>query len=113
MSMRCVPAILLVLLWRQAGARERVFLVDAQERRVRATLTGHEHAVSSLALSSDGRMLATGSRDAVILWDVRTGRRLAILPGAAAPVAWNRGGNLLATETARVGEDTVRVWSVL
>lgn len=112
MSARCLLVSLVLLWWGRAAPREAVFLVDAQQRRVRAALTGHKHTVSSLGLSPDGRTLATGSSDAVILWDLPGGRRRTLLAGAAAPVAWNRGGNLLATGTTRAGEDTVLVWSV-
>jgi WD40 repeat protein len=48
----------------------------------RFTLRGHRQAVRALALSPDGRYLATGSSDqSVMLWDAETGRELRTLRG--------------------------------
>jgi len=41
------------------------------------TLTGHDGAVNSIAYSSNGRMLASGSADGTVrIWDMRTGEEL-------------------------------------
>src|SRR5574341_91187 len=47
---------------------------------VQLQLPGHRYEVRSLALSPDGRLLASGAYDSTMrLWDVRTGACLAIL----------------------------------
>jgi WD40 repeat protein len=65
------------------------------------------------AFSPDGRILATGGfRGAVRLWDVATGRNLAVLPGHTAnvaTVAFSRDGRTLASGS---WDGTVRVWDV-
>ncbi len=77
-----------VLLWRTH--RESPNLVRV--------LSGHQGVVNSVALSPDGRRLATGSDDrTVALWDVQSGKRLATLAvdGAIGSVAWHPHGDFL------------------
>jgi WD40 repeat protein len=79
--------------------------------RERRTLTGHEHVVSSLALSPDGKLLATASHDRTLkLWDAATGQLHATLKGHTEPVhavAFAPEGKVLAS----AGQDrTVRLW---
>ncbi|MEH2125441.1 MAG: protein kinase [Nostoc sp.] len=46
------------------------------------TLSGHSSSANSVAISSDGQMLASGSRDNTIkLWEVATGREIRTLSG--------------------------------
>jgi WD40 repeat protein/uncharacterized caspase-like protein len=67
---------------------------------------GHAQVVNWMALSGDGRLLATASIDGTMgLWDTRNGmllrRRLA--PGAANGVALDRAGEVLAFAVAHEG----------
>ena len=77
-----------MLVWDVAGAR----LLN--------TLRGHADEVDSVAISADGRLLASAGRDGkVLLWDLAAGRQLKGLEGQGAPVrslAFNRDGGLLA-----------------
>ncbi len=62
--------------------------LSAQERKPRATLTGHTKEVVSLVFSPDGKTLASGSGDnSIKLWDVATGRNTATLKDEA-PYHW-------------------------
>lgn len=75
----------------------------AQEVKPRATLQWHEEAVLSLSFSSDGKVLASGSRyDSTKLWDVATGNNTATLkiedgPPTGGSVALSGDGKTLAS----------------
>lgn len=83
-------------------------------------LAGHEKIISSAALSSDAKYLATGSQDGTIrIWDTETGKGISILrrhhesnfPGRADVlfVAWEENGRFIKS----IGEDgTLRRWEV-
>lgn len=87
-------------------SRHIVLLVDlsdrAHPRRVGSPLTGHVKQVAAMAYSSDGRVLATGSSDSTMLWNVADPARPtreAALPGspATSAVAFAPDGRTLAT----------------
>jgi WD40 repeat protein len=73
------------------------------------TLEGHSDLVSSVAFSSDGQLLASGSHDETVrLWDSATGTLKQILRSYSGPVnsvAFSPNGRLLA-----FGSDTVELW---
>lgn len=82
---------------------------DAAGHAVR-TVRAHGEAVRCLALSPDGRRLATGSSDrAIRLWDVQTWGSTAALKGhtdAVYGLAWSPDGARLAS----AGGDGLRLW---
>jgi WD40 repeat protein len=76
-------------------------IYDLKTAQISALLEGHSGAVLSLAFSSDGRQLASGSSDGTaIVWDVKTRARLQHLKGHASDVnrvAFTLDGERLAT----------------
>jgi WD40 repeat protein len=80
------------------------------ERRVP---NGHSHRVLSVAFTSDGNTLASGSYDSTVrLWDVGTGAERRVLKGHSQSVwsvAFTSDGNTLASGSE---DSTVRLWDV-
>jgi len=78
-----------------------VWVVRVGDGAVLHRLVGHGYAVRGLAISADGRLLATASADrSVKLWDLENGELLATLQGHAAAVtavAFSPDGSRLAT----------------
>jgi WD40 repeat protein/serine/threonine protein kinase len=97
-----------------AGTGDKdVKLWNIETRDQVATLSGYENPVLSLAISRDGRLLATGGPDGgVRVWDVPSVRALVALPahqGRVLGVAFAPDGRTLAT----VGEDRLgKLWDV-
>ncbi len=78
-----------------------------------ATLKGHTGTVSSVAFSSDGKTLATGSVDNTVkLWDVASRQELATLKGhtrVVQSVAFSSDDKTLATGS---DDGTLKLWDV-
>ena len=79
-------------------------------RQIRATLTGYRSPVKSVTFASDGKTLASASKDhRVRLWDVDTAQLQATLEGRRGTAVFSPDGKTLAS----AGEDyTVRLWEV-
>jgi WD40 repeat protein/serine/threonine protein kinase len=103
-----------------------VDVIDADAAQELAQLSGHKGTVTSLAISSDGRVALTGSRDKTArLWDIadpKSPRPLSVLPGhadAINAVAFSPNGKWAATAGGNsdyeAGQDdfAIRLWSVV
>jgi small GTP-binding protein len=89
-----------------------VGLWDAATGRQLAELEGHStSSIVSVAFSSNGKMLASGSDDKTArLWDTQTGKQLAACEGhsdSVSAVAFRLDGKVLASGSA---DKTVRLW---
>jgi endonuclease YncB( thermonuclease family) len=95
------------------GCRTGIQAWEVATRKERAFWKGHNKNLSSLALSKDGRMLASGSADATIkLWDVATGKELRTLTGhgnTVRAVAFSPDGKTLASGA---WDNVVKLWDV-
>ncbi len=86
---------------------------NVAEGKVARTFSGHRDVIYALALSPDGKTLATGSYDQKIkLWNVADGKERKTLSGhngAVFGVAFRPDGKLLASASA---DRTVKLWDV-
>ncbi len=77
------------------------------------TIQGHKDMLYSLAVSPDGKILATGSYDQQIkLWDTSTGKEIKTLfghNGCVFGLAFRPDGKILASAS---GDRTVKLWNV-
>ena len=77
-------------------------------RQIRATLTGYGSPVRSVTFASDGKTLASASKDhRVRLWDVDTAQLKATLEGRRGTAVFSPDGKTLASASE---DHTVRLW---
>ena len=78
-----------------------------------AEITGHRDTLYAVAISPDGKRIATGSYDKqVIIWDAETTKPIHTLTqhnGAIYDLAFSPDGSLLASAS---GDETVKIWHV-
>ena len=85
-----VAAVLALLVLQEAPAPE------APLRRLGTTRFRHPENLAALALSPDGRLLATGDSKIVKIWEVESGRELHEVAGAGRALAFSKDGGLVA-----------------
>jgi WD40 repeat protein len=77
------------------------------------TLVGHTDLVTALAVSQDGRTLATGSQDgSVRVWDVGTGKERRLLRGHSETIHSVAVSNDGTVAVSTSEDNTVRIWDV-
>jgi WD40 repeat protein len=106
--------LLSVAAWRiHPSSAARYAMLAAAGRPGNAVLTSPGGAVTSVAFSPRGQILATGNADGTVrLWDVAAHRQITALTRPAGPVtsvAFSPRGQTLATGNA---DGTVRLWDV-
>ena len=91
-----------------SGSGREVRLWDVATGTNVHTLYGHTYGVQSVAFSPDGATIASGSGDGTIkLWDVLTGKELAVFPSGSSSVAFSPDGTMLASGSS---DNTVELW---
>lgn len=96
-----------------AGIAGEVKIWNLHTKKPTRTLTGHKDAIYAMALTADGKILATGSYDRkIILWNTANGKPTQKLEGhngAIYGLAFRKGGQVLASASA---DATVKLWEV-
>ena len=69
------------------GTDGKIHVSDLNTLRLRATLNGHEDAITSLTVHEGGRLVTSSSADKTLrTWDVRSGECIRVHKGHAGPV---------------------------
>ena len=96
-----------------SAAGKVISLFDAATQKELVRIQGHTEPVSALAISPDGKLLASGGQDkSVRLWDPATGKELRIFRGHQAPVVFlgfSGDGKILASRDA---DKVTREWDL-
>ena len=95
------------------GVGDAINVWDLDSNKQYNVLSGHTGSISSLAVSNDGKLIASGSWDKTVkLWDIATGNLYSTFQGhtdGILSLAFSPDGERLATGSF---DNTVKVWAV-
>lgn len=104
---------LLVIASGVTGLRGQATLWSVSDNKPVRQFAGHRDILYAAALTTDGKLLATGSYDRqIILWNAESGEQVRTLKGhndAIYDLAFNPAGTVLASAS---GDQTVKLWQV-
>jgi len=89
-----------------------ISITDVQTQKKIVSLRGHTAAVTALAISPDGKLLASGSMDKTIaLWEMSSGRQLLRLQGGGlvSSLTFSADGKMLSSRTS---DKTLTDWDI-
>lgn len=113
-AMKCLLPLLFV--WPFASLETTAAELDGARLKLAHTLKEHTATIRAIAMSPDGKLLASGGLDEKIrIWDVKTGTVRALLTGhrgAVRVVCFSPDGNLLASGAYGREDDIVRLWDI-
>ena len=96
------------------GRESEATLWDVESGRTLGSFAGHDDTINDLALSPDGRLLATVSRDVTVkVWDMATKQEVQTLTGhskEANSIAFSPDGTMLASVS---WDGTTRIWGLV
>lgn len=96
-----------------AGLRGEAIMWDLNSGKALQHFQGHSDTVYAVALSSDGKLVATGSYDrTIIIWNAETGEQMRTLSGhngAIYDLAFAANAKVLCSSSA---DATVKIWNV-
>ena len=93
---------------------KKIIILDAITHQLIATLEGHTEPVNTVALSSDGSKIVSGSNDKTIkIWDAITHQLIATLEGhtgRVSTVALSSDGSKIVSGSA---DKTIKIWDAI
>jgi WD40 repeat protein len=91
-----------------------LYFFDIKKRKIAYELSAHNKMISSLSVSQDGNLLASGSIDKTVkIWDIKSKKLLKVFNGHTeeiVSISFSMDGSLLASSSY---DNTLRIWNTI